>query len=58
MKDKLFRIALGWAIALLLLISTAPGCLLVCNQSESTTLKEKPIEQIQAHPFRKYANRK
>jgi hypothetical protein len=57
MKDKLFRIFLGWAIALLLLISTAPGCLLVCNQPEST-IKEKPIEQIQAHPFRKYANRK
>jgi len=37
------------AIILLMIISSAPDCAFVCNKP--LTEKEKPIEEIQAHPF-------
>ena len=42
-------------------LATADGCLISCNPSTvhtSNSIKEKPIEQLQAHPFRTYASRK
>jgi hypothetical protein len=47
-----FRICLLIAIITLLILSTAEGCIIVCNK-QLTETKEivKPIEQIQAHPF-------
>lgn len=47
-----FRFCLLIAAIALVILSTAEGCVIVCNK-QITETKEivKPIEQIQAHPF-------
>ena len=46
----MFKVALATATIMTILTSTAPGCFIVCNPP-STHVKDKPIEQLQAHPF-------
>lgn len=46
----MFKVAFATATIITILTSTAPGCFIVCNPP-STHVKDKPIEQLQAHPF-------
>lgn len=46
----IFRFFLLLAIITLVILSSAEGCVIVCNK-QITETKEKPITEIQAHPF-------